>query len=77
MFKGDIHRCEHLHDGTDWRTTLYLGDGLDAWQESLINQSFSEGVDVKELLKKALGSLKGVDTSGALQEIDSFETSKL
>jgi hypothetical protein len=56
IFKGDMVRCNHVKEGASWKTTLAIGDGAKAIQETRCNQAFKEGTPlstvVSDLIKK-------------------------
>lgn len=58
IFSGDVRTVDHVRNGSDWDTTLKLGDGERAWNFARVNASFAPGTkgsDVLKTLAKAMG----------------------
>lgn len=52
IFKGDLVRCTHAKEDTDWKSTLFNGDGAKSLQSARINKSFSKGTPIKTVIKE-------------------------
>ncbi len=60
IFTGDVRTVDHVRNGADWETVLQLGDGERAWQFARVNQSFSKGTRVADVLR-TIASAMGLE----------------
>lgn len=49
---GNVRTVDHVREGADWITIIKLGDGERAWQYGRVNESFSAGTRVADVIKK-------------------------
>lgn len=70
IFKGDLRDGFSSRSGSDWITTLKAGDGETAYRTSRVNESLKPGAAIKDAVKKAVSSLKGLSVADALKRID-------
>lgn len=69
IFKGTMDFATNTREGTDWITTLEVGDGSKETKQSRINESFKAGTSAGQVLKKAAESL-GLDTGNLLDVVN-------
>lgn len=65
LFTGDLRYGSSEHVGTDWETTLLLGDGSRAFQHARVNRSYKPGTTVLTAVRDAARSL-GLDVPASL-----------
>jgi len=63
VFTGDLRYGQSQLDGTDWNTTLQLGDGDRAYRNARVSRSYRKGTSVITALKEVATSL-GLQLSG-------------
>ncbi len=51
IFKGDLVGCQHLKEGTSWKTVLASGDGAMAMQTKRIDKSYVKGTPIKQVVE--------------------------
>lgn len=56
--RGDCRTVLHRHDGTEWVTRVQAGDGERAYKGSRVHESFAPGSSQRDLIKKAMESMK-------------------
>lgn len=50
VFIGDLRHARNVHDGTEWLTTLQLGDGARAFAQARTNRSYEPGTPISTVL---------------------------
>ncbi len=68
IFSGDLEFAGSTRQGADWVTELEAGDGAQQYRRARMNQKFSPGTLLKDLLEKAVDEL-GVGVGNALEKI--------
>ena len=58
LFIGDLTYAQSRYEGTEWVTTLQVGDGMRAYRNARVSQTFREGVTALEALKVVAKSLQ-------------------
>lgn len=66
VFTGNVLRAITAKQGADYVTTIQAADGMFAFQNSLINQSFGKGVSVQSVVDTVIGSMKGAGVDRGL-----------
>lgn len=66
LFKGNISYARTKKDGPDYVTEIHAGDGLFAFQNSLINQSFDKNTTAAAVINTLVGSLSGAGINPGL-----------
>jgi hypothetical protein len=51
VFKGDLISCQHLKEGTSWKTVLASGDGAMAIRTKRIDKSYTKGTPIKTVIE--------------------------
>lgn len=51
LFIGDVRTTDHVRNGSDWDTTMKLGDGERAFKFARVSESFSPGVGAGDVLQ--------------------------
>jgi hypothetical protein len=57
LFAGDLRWAQSKLAGTDWETSLSLGDGERALRHARVTRSFRAGIDVKTVLQETAASM--------------------
>lgn len=73
IFHGDATVIYSTKNGPDWITTIATSDGLNAIQESRLNQSYKAGKVVKDITKDLVGKLLE-NTSQAVENVMAGES---
>lgn len=60
LFTGDLRFGESTHEGTEWSTTIELGDGDRAFRHARVSRSYRAGTSVVVALREAAASM-GLD----------------
>ena len=68
LFKGDVDRATNERDSVNWVTSLEMSDGGNALKRSRINESFTGGQSVGQMLKKAVEST-GLDIGNLKEKV--------
>lgn len=61
LFVGQLVNVIQGRDNVDRIITVYAGDGQKAWQNSIINKTFKEGIDTKQVINELVESFSGVE----------------
>ena len=69
IFQGDMIRCSHLKEGSNWKTVLASGDGALAIQTKRINKTFSKGTPLKTVIED-LAKQMGLPSNSPLNHLE-------
>ncbi len=62
IFKGEITKLAHVHNGIDWVSNLQVGDGNAARQDSSFKRVYNVNSSVTSIVSDVAGSFSGVAT---------------
>lgn len=68
IFEGQLNIANHTKDGTDWITKFHSVDGMQAVQESRVNESLGPGTTVAQAVNSLAKSL-GVGVGNSIQQL--------
>lgn len=57
MFTGNVRAAWSELKGTDYETTIELGDGADAFKNARLNRSYKAPIDPARIISEAVGSM--------------------
>lgn len=58
LFAGDVKPASaSKHNGSDWETTLLLGDGYRTFAHARVDRSYSKGTPIRTILRDVAGSM--------------------
>lgn len=69
IFIGDVRSIDHIRNNADFDSTMKLGDGERAWNFARVNESFSPGTRISDVMKK-LGRSLGLDVGNLDSKAD-------
>ena len=73
LVQADIRHFTHGHNGTDWETTLYFGDGSDLMASTEIEMSFPGPVTTGQVFDKFVKLMKSLkDKDGKKSKVQVF-----
>ncbi len=84
IFSGTVSKVSHVQTGPDIITKIIAGDGEKEWRSKRINESFSPGTRIQDVVKAivdALGlkpgnALKALDENGIAKGLSDFANGK-